>query len=87
MCVFPVNDFTGYSARECPANMRVITLEPIVVIDDSKAGVPIILCTGSSERVTEDSARKAEIIELAMNPMDRRQLAEIVRTALHEGER
>ncbi|MEN6441735.1 MAG: PAS domain S-box protein [Syntrophobacter sp.] len=44
--------------------------------------LPVILCTGFSEKVSRHNAREAGIRELAMKPLDRKELAGIVRAAL-----
>lgn len=44
--------------------------------------MPIILCTGYSERVTESAVKRLGIKGFSMKPLDRRQLAELVRTVL-----
>jgi PAS domain S-box-containing protein len=46
--------------------------------------IPIILCTGFSEKVTEQDARALGIKGFAMKPLDRRLLAELVRSVLDE---
>jgi CheY-like chemotaxis protein len=47
--------------------------------------IPVILCTGFSEKVTDKAAKDAGIRGFAMKPLDRRQLAELVRNALEAG--
>lgn len=44
--------------------------------------IPIILCTGYSERITEDRAKKMGIAEFAMKPLLVHDLAEAIRRAL-----
>jgi PAS domain S-box-containing protein len=44
--------------------------------------IPVILCTGFTERVTEKTIRDLGIMELAIKPLDTRQLAEVVRRVL-----
>ncbi len=44
--------------------------------------IPIILCTGFSEKVTEKTAREAGIAEFVMKPLDRHHLARLVRSVL-----
>ena len=46
--------------------------------------MPIILCTGHSERVTETTAEEMGIARFALKPLDRSQLAELVRSVLDE---
>jgi CheY-like chemotaxis protein len=46
--------------------------------------MPIILCTGYSEKAAEEAAEKAENIRCAMKPLDGKQLAELVRSSLDE---
>jgi signal transduction histidine kinase/ActR/RegA family two-component response regulator len=49
--------------------------------------IPIILCTGYSEKATETTAKELGLAGFAMKPLDRRQLAELVRNALDENDR
>lgn len=49
-----------------------------------KPGVPIILCTGFTELITEEKAKAMGIREFAMKPLSRRALAELVRKALEQ---
>ena len=44
--------------------------------------IPIILCTGFSERITEESVRQIGIRKLAMKPLVMRDLAEAIRKVL-----
>jgi DNA-binding NtrC family response regulator len=44
--------------------------------------IPIILCTGFSERITEENAWKIGIRKLAMKPLAMRNLAEAIRKVL-----
>ncbi len=44
--------------------------------------IPIVLCTGYSERITEDRAKKIGIVEFAMKPLLIHDLAKITRRAL-----
>jgi len=46
--------------------------------------IPAILCTGYSNNITEEHLRQKGIRKLAMKPLDRRQLAELVRMVLDE---
>ncbi len=46
--------------------------------------MPIILCTGYSEVVSADKARKAGISAFVMKPVVRKELAEVVRRTLDE---
>jgi DNA-binding NarL/FixJ family response regulator len=48
--------------------------------------MPVILCTGYSEKGTESSARELGIKGYALKPLDRKQLAELVRSVL-DGEK
>ncbi len=52
-----------------------------------RPNMPIILCTGYSERVTETTAKELGIAGFAMKPLDRRQLAELVRNTLDGNKR
>jgi CheY-like chemotaxis protein len=47
-----------------------------------RPGIPIILCTGFSEHITEEKVKKMGIRELAMKPLVMADLAERVRRAL-----
>jgi len=44
--------------------------------------IPIILCTGFSEQITEESAKSIGIREFIMKPLVMRDLAQVVRRAL-----
>jgi CheY-like chemotaxis protein len=44
--------------------------------------VPVILCTGFNERLLEENARELRIEEIVLKPLDRSQLAELVRRTL-----
>jgi PAS domain S-box-containing protein len=44
--------------------------------------IPVILCTGFSEKVTDKTAKDAGIRGFAMKPLDRMQFAELVRSTL-----
>ena len=47
-----------------------------------RSDIPIILCTGFSERISEEKAREIGIKHYVMKPLNRRNLAAIVREAL-----
>ncbi|MGD0657908.1 MAG: PAS domain S-box protein [Syntrophorhabdales bacterium] len=47
--------------------------------------VPVILCTGYSETVSPENARKTGIREFLMKPLVKRELAEAIRRALDQG--
>jgi DNA-binding NtrC family response regulator len=49
-----------------------------------KADVPVILCTGYSNLVTEETARGLGIARLCMKPLSLRDLASILREVLDE---
>jgi len=51
-----------------------------------RSDIPIIMCTGFSERVTEQQARALGVREFAMKPLVFRELAKIVRKVLDEDE-
>lgn len=53
-----------------------------VEILEIRPDIPIILCTGYSEKVTEESARDLGITAFAVKPLDRRQMAQLVRSVL-----
>jgi CheY-like chemotaxis protein len=44
--------------------------------------IPIMLCTGFSERINEEGARKAGICAIMMKPMSLRDIALLVRKVL-----
>jgi CheY-like chemotaxis protein len=44
--------------------------------------IPVILCTGFSERITEEKAREMGIRAFAMKPFNMRDIAETVRRVL-----
>ncbi len=46
--------------------------------------IPIILCTGFSERISKEDASEIGIKGFAIKPLDRKQLAELVRSVLDE---
>ena len=47
-----------------------------------RPGIPIILCTGFTELITEEEAKALGISEFAMKPIDRRHIATLIRKAL-----
>lgn len=47
-----------------------------------RADIPVILCTGFSEKVTAQSVSETGIRKLVMKPFDRRTIAEVVRNVL-----
>jgi len=47
-----------------------------------RADIPVILCTGFSEKVTSETVTDTGIRELVMKPFDRRTIAEVVRNVL-----
>lgn len=47
-----------------------------------RADMPVILCTGFSEQVTEEMAKSMGIMEFAMKPLDWMRLAQMVRRVL-----
>jgi len=51
-----------------------------------RADIPIILCTGFSETVNEQSAKDAGIKEYLMKPVERKNLAMAIRRALDENQ-
>ncbi len=52
-----------------------------------RPGIPIILCTGFSELITEDRAREIGVREFAMKPLVMKDLAKTIRRALGERKR
>ncbi len=57
-------------------------LEIVRKIKDIRADIPIILCTGFNESISEEQAMNAGVDKFAFKPLTRRRLAEIVRGAL-----
>jgi CheY-like chemotaxis protein len=55
-------------------------------IIEKRAEVPVILCTGYSESVSEEEIQKAGVRELVMKPVSKREIREILRRALKERE-
>jgi PAS domain S-box-containing protein len=55
-------------------------------IMEKRADVPVILCTGYSEVVSEEEIQKAGIRELVMKPVSKREMRKILRRALKRGE-
>ncbi len=49
-----------------------------------RADIPIILCTGFNERITEDIVKRTGIRKLVFKPIIKRDIAEIVRVVLDE---
>lgn len=47
-----------------------------------RSDIPVVLCTGFSETVSEEAAKKAGIREFIMKPINQRELAFVVRKAL-----
>jgi CheY-like chemotaxis protein len=47
-----------------------------------RAGIPILLCTGHSDKVSMERARKVGIKAVLTKPLDKREMAEAVRRAL-----
>ena len=47
-----------------------------------RPGIPIILCTGFSERITEEKAKAMGIREFVMKPLGIKDLAQAMRRAL-----
>jgi len=49
-----------------------------------RPGIPIILCTGYNETVTEEKAKKSGIKAFVMKPINRNEIAEVVRRVLDQ---
>lgn len=47
-----------------------------------RPGIPVILCTGYTERISQEKAKELNIRALLLKPLDRRSLADSVRKAL-----
>lgn len=52
-----------------------------------KPGLPIILCTGFSEVINEEKAKAVGFKGFLLKPVLKRQLAQVARKALGEGNR
>lgn len=65
--------------------MTGIDLAEAVLRD--RPGMPIIVCTGHSEALTKEIARAAGVSDLALKPLARRELAEMVRRVLDAKQR
>ena len=80
--------------RDQPNSFDVIILDqtmPEMTGDDLakeilniRPEIPIILCTGYSNLITEEKAKEIGIKEFCMKPVDKRKLAEMVRKVLDE---
>jgi len=46
--------------------------------------IPVILCTGYTEKVTRDKAIKLGIRDMVMKPFDRKEFAKLVRAVLDQ---
>lgn len=53
----------------------------------ARPGIPIILCTGHSDKVSPERSREAGIQKLLMKPFDKRELAEAVRQVLDKSKK
>ncbi|MEN6489416.1 MAG: response regulator, partial [Smithella sp.] len=51
-----------------------------------KPGIPIILCTGFSETITQESIDSVGVRDLIMKPFKRHQIAESIRRTLDNKE-
>ncbi len=49
---------------------------------ESRPSIPIILCTGYSESISHEKAKKAGIKEFVMKPLERKQIAHTIRSVL-----
>jgi YesN/AraC family two-component response regulator len=47
--------------------------------------IPVILCTGFSERITEEKAREMGIRAFAMKPLELHEISAIIRRVLDKG--
>jgi DNA-binding NtrC family response regulator len=48
----------------------------------AKPGLPVVICTGYSEKISEEEADRMGLAGYLEKPLDRRQLAEVVRRIL-----
>jgi CheY-like chemotaxis protein len=51
-----------------------------------RADIPVILCTGFSEQITEERAKELGIREYILKPIVLNKLADIIRSGLDGGE-
>ena len=49
-----------------------------------RPGIPIILCTGYSKKMSEDKARNMGVREFCLKPLERKYFVKIVRKVLDE---
>lgn len=49
-----------------------------------RPGIPVVLCTGYSKKISEEMAKELGIKEFCLKPLESKQLAEIVRNVLDE---
>jgi PAS domain S-box-containing protein len=56
------------------------------VMLELRPDIPVILCTGFNELVTEENAKAIGIREFAMKPLNRKRIATIIRKALNKKE-
>jgi FixJ family two-component response regulator len=47
-----------------------------------RSDIPIVLCTGFSEMITEEETKTLGIREFALKPLSRRNIAEVIRRVL-----
>jgi two-component system, cell cycle sensor histidine kinase and response regulator CckA len=52
---------------------------------ETRPDIPIVLCTGYSESITEEEAKKLGIREFCTKPLKRRGIAEVIRKVLDQG--
>ncbi|MEW5912314.1 MAG: PAS domain S-box protein [Thermodesulfobacteriota bacterium] len=72
-----ITDFTMPGLTGLALAQQVLALRP---------QMPIIICTGFSQQLSEEKARAAGIRRVALKPLAGRQLARLVRQVLAEGE-
>ncbi|MDD3619558.1 MAG: PAS domain S-box protein [Desulfobulbaceae bacterium] len=64
---------------------RMTGTELLGEIRRRRPDLPVILCTGFSEQLTEETARRAGASQLLLKPIDYRVLAETIHRTLHGG--
>ncbi|MDE0838470.1 MAG: response regulator, partial [Kiritimatiellae bacterium] len=61
-------------------------LELTAKIKAIRPNVPVILCTGYTEGISDDEAREMGVSEVLHKPIGRRQMAQAIRRALGDAE-
>ncbi len=65
---------------------KMTGVELVMALKKSRADIPVILCTGYSEKMTPEIARQLGILQILIKPIEQTELATAVRRALdHQG--